>query len=56
MAKANELLRANTAAVLLLLAGFIILWIAALSPWNINRMGGDIEQQIERQLLEERSR
>ena len=40
----------------LLQAVVIVLFAAALTPLNINRMGGDIEQQIERQLLEERSR
>ena len=39
-----------------LLVGAIVLAIAFLSPWNINRMGNDIQQKIEQQLLEGRNR
>jgi len=38
----------------LLLLGFVVLTIAFLSPWNIKRMGNDIQKQIDKQLLDER--
>lgn len=38
----------------LLLLGFVVLTIAFLSPLNIQRMGNDIQKQIDKQLLDER--
>jgi len=42
--------------ICLLVAGFVVLSIAFLSPWNIKRMRNDILQQIEEHMIEERNR
>ena len=58
----NEIIRLMTILewirlrIRLLVAGFVVLSIAFLSPWNIKRMRNDILQQIEEHMIEERNR
>ena len=42
--------------VFLSVAGFLLVCIVFLSPWNIQRMVNDIEQQVEEHLKKERQR
>ena len=40
--------------IFLFVAGFVVLCIVSLSPWNIERMSNDIQQQVEEHLEKER--
>ncbi|AII49346.1 hypothetical protein KR52_09345 [Synechococcus sp. KORDI-52] len=40
--------------IFLFVAGFVVLCIVSLSPWNIEWMSNDTQQQVEEQLEQER--